>query len=56
MVFCTHFKQILHDSLIGSNGTSVFFFFFFFFFLFIYFFFHILQATVFIVCEWKDFL
>ena len=43
MVFCTHFKQILPDRLIGSNGTSVFFV-------------NILQATTFIVCEQKDFL
>ena len=24
VVFCTHFKQILHDCLVDSNGTSGF--------------------------------
>ena len=40
MVFCTHLQTNFTCSLIGSNGTSVFFFCV-----------KILEATIFIVCE-----
>ena len=51
----THCKQMLHDRFVGSNGT-------FFFFVCVCvcvcvcLFVNILQATIFIMCEWRDFL